>query len=48
MISLDNLNIAMEKLKAIERRKCFDAFKPDTRPTEKQLDVFKDIATISI
>lgn len=41
-----NLHTAINKLKSIERIKCFDAFVADSRPTEKQQQVFRDIATV--
>lgn len=42
-----NLATAIEKLKAIERLKCFDPFHPDSRPTDKQEEVFKAIKDIT-
>ena len=41
-----NLQTAINKLQAIERIKCFDAFHPETRPTAKQQEVFREIATV--
>lgn len=42
-----NIETAIEKLKSLERQNCFDAFNLDSRPTEKQLSVFRDIAKVS-
>jgi phage terminase large subunit-like protein len=42
-----NLSTAIEKLKVLERQNCFDAFHPESRPTEKQLTVFKEIADVA-
>ena len=42
----EDLNLALEKYAALQRRDCFDSADPKSRPTTQQAALFADIADI--